>query len=265
MMKKQNHRKIKDFVISTILFIMSTMPVRAQGAPVIDAAHILETIHNGYQMYQSVLNSIKQVEYAYVTTQAQLKQLQQLDMSEIKSFSDAVSYVDKQIDFVRKTENRFKAISVEVGGKKVPISQFYRLPGEAIDMVVNDMTSDMSDWEKARAWSHYGLNPANYAYAVAWKGRINEAAKQMTVIGDVIEENNKVAAQEMDAIMKEAEKSESNLAVLQSLTALMQILIGQQMEANRLNALNIRYQADRDMAADMPVEQKGRFSKDWIE
>ncbi|MCD1656212.1 hypothetical protein K7J14_16075 [Treponema zuelzerae] len=129
------------------LLVFFCSPLRA-NAPVIDMAHILETVHNGYQMYQSVLNSIKQVEYAYVTTQAQLKQLQQLDMSEIKSFSDAVSYVDKQIDFVRKTENRFKAISVEVGGKKVPISQFYRLPGEAIDMVENDMTSDMSDWEK---------------------------------------------------------------------------------------------------------------------
>ncbi|MCD1654501.1 hypothetical protein K7J14_07255 [Treponema zuelzerae] len=45
----------------------------------------------------------------------------------------------------------------------------------------------------------------------------------------------------------------------------MQILIGQQMEANRINALNVRYQADKDIAADMPVQQKGRFSKDWIE
>ncbi|MCD1654499.1 hypothetical protein K7J14_07245 [Treponema zuelzerae] len=99
------------------LLVFFCSPLRA-NAPVIDMAHILETVHNGYQMYQSVLNSIKQVEYAYVTTQAQLKQLQQLDMSEIKSFSDAVSYVDKQIDFVRKTENRFKAISVEVVGRK---------------------------------------------------------------------------------------------------------------------------------------------------
>jgi conjugal transfer/entry exclusion protein len=237
----------------------------AQGMPVIDAAHILESIHNGYQMYQSVMNSIKQLEYAYVSTQAQLKQLQQLDMNKIRSFTDAVSYVDKHIDFVRRTENRFKAITVTVGGKQVPISQFYRLPGEAAEMIVHDLTADMSDWEKARAWSHYGLNPANYMYTVAWKGRLNEAAKQMTVIGDVIDENNRIASQEMDAIMAEAEKSESSLAVLQSLTALMQILIGQQMEANRLNALNVRYQADRDIAADMPVDQRSRFSKDWIE
>ncbi len=237
----------------------------AQGTPVIDTAHILETIHNGYQMYQSVMNSIKQLEYAYVSTQAQLKQLQQMDMSKVRSFSDAVSYVDKHIDFLRRTENRFKAISVSVGNKRVPISQFYRLPGEAVNMIEHDMTKDMSDWEKARAWSHYGLNPANYMYMVAWKGRLNEAAKQMTVIGDVLEENRRVASQEMDAIMKEAEKSESSLAVLQSLTALMQILIGQQMEANRLNELNVRYQADRDMAADLPIEPRGRFSRDWIE
>ncbi len=264
-MKKNDKKMGKMCAITALLLVFAVMPVSAQGAPVIDAAHILESIHNGYQMYQSVMNSIKQLEYAYVSTQAQLKQLQQLDMTKIRSFTDAVSYVDKQIDFVRRTENRFKAISVEVGGKQVPLSQFYRLPGEATDMIVHDMTADMSDWEKARAWSHYGLNPANYMYTVAWKGRLNEAAKQMTVIGDVLEENRKVAAQEMDAIMEEAEKSESSLAVLQSLTALMQILIGQQMEANRLNELNARYQADRDMAADLPAEPRSRFSRDWIE
>lgn len=264
-MRNTRTKWILFFVCIVFNCILISTPVIAQVVPVIDPAHILETIHNGYQTYQSVLNSIKQLEYAYVSTQAQLKQLQQLDMNKIRSFTDAVSYVDKQIDFVRKTENRFKMITVSVGGKNVPITQFYRLPGEAVDMIVHDLTADMSDWEKARAWSRYGLNPANYMYTVAWKGRLNEAAKQMTVIGDVIEENNRIAAQEMDAIMAEAEKSESSLAVLQSLTALMQILIGQQMEANRLNALNIRYQADRDMAADLPVEQKGRYSKDWID
>ena len=253
---------IRVHLLLTLLFGIA--PLHAQMA-VIDAPHILETIYNGYQLYQSVLNSLKQIEYAYQSTQAQLKQLQQLDMTKIDSFTDAVSFVDKQIDFVRRTENRFKSISVSVGGKSVPITQFYRLPGDAVDMIERDMTSDMSEWEKARAWSHYGLNPANYMYVTAWKGRLNEAAKQMTAIGDVIAENNQKTAEEVGTIMEETGKSESNLAVLQSLAALMQILIGEQMEANRLNALAAQYTADRDMASDLPIENRATFSADWIE
>lgn len=252
------------FLVPCMCIVFSSVPAVAQMA-VFDAPHILETIHNGYQAYQSVLNSIQALEYAYVSTQAQLMQLQQLDMNKIRSFTDAVSFVDKQIDFVRRTENRFKNISVSVGGTNVPLSQFYRLPGAATEMIERDMTANMSDWEKARAWSHYGLNPANYMYTVAWKGRLNEAAKQMAVIGEVIEENNRQTAEEVGAIMGEVEKSESSLAVLQSLTALMQILIGEQMEANRLNGLNARYQSDKDMLSDLPIEPRSTYSRDWIE
>ncbi len=262
-MKLQNLSRV--FIVPCMCLALGSFSIGAQVIPVVDAPHILETIHNGYQMYQSLQNSIKDLEYAYVSTQAQLTQLQQLDMNKIRSFTDAVSFVDKQIDFVRRTENRFKAISVSVGGKNVPISQFYRLPGEASDMIVHDMTSDMSDYEKARAWSRYGMNPANYMYAVAWRGRLNDAAKQMTAIGDVIAENNKKTAEEMSVLMEETEKSESSLAVMQAMAALMQILIGEQMEANRLNALTAQYTADKDMAADKPVEPRSTFSTDWIE
>jgi len=55
------------------------------------------------------------------------------------------------------------------------------------------------------------------------------------------------------------------LAVLQSMTALMQILIGEQMEANRLNAMAQEYQHDKDMLSDMPVSSRSTFSDDWIE
>ena len=263
-MKKLSGHFTRGILSAFFCIALGQLPLCAQLAT-FDVANVLETIHNGYLMYQSVQNSIKDLEYAYQTTQAQLKQLQQLDMNKIRSFSDAVSFVDKQIDFVRKTENRFKSISVSVGGKSIPLTQFYRVPGEAVEMVVNDMTRNMSDWEKARAWSHYGLNPANYMYVKAWEGRLQESGKQLAVIKDVIAENNKKTAGEVEAIMSEAEKSESSLAVLQSLGALMQILIGEQMEANRLNALTAQYTADKDKAGDLPVPSRAQFSKDWLE
>ncbi|HHT04588.1 MAG TPA: hypothetical protein GX005_09765 [Bacteroidales bacterium] len=259
-------KRFKRLLLVLIFFVLfSFFPISAQITAVIDAPHILETVWNGYQLYQSVLNSIKQIEYAYITTQTQLKSIQKLDMNDIRSFTDAVSLVDKQINFVRTTENRFKNISVSVGGKRVPLSQFYRLPGESVDMIVHDMTAEMSDWEKARAWSHYGLHPANYMYVRTWQNRLNEGAKQLAVIRDVIQENNQKTAEEVEAITGAAEESESSLAVLQSLTALMQILIGEQMEANRLNAMSAQYTHDKDMLSATPVEPRSTFSSDWIE
>lgn len=263
-MKNWFVRSHRGLLVSLLLLVSGTLPVSA-FMPVIDAPHILETIHNGYLTYQSVQNTLQQLEYAYQTTQAQLIQLQKLDMSNISSFTDAVSFVDKQLSFVRRTEDRFKRIGVNVGGKNVPLSQFYRLPGSAVDMIKNDLTANMSDREKARAWSYYGLSPANYMYTVAIKGRLNEAAEQMTVIGDIIAENQEKTSEEVDSIMKEASKSESSLAVMQSVTAMMQVLIGQQMEANRLNALALRYQADKDVSTDLPVKPRATVSSDWLE
>lgn len=249
----------------TIFITLMILPAKAQPVAVVDAPHILETIWNGYQLYQSILNSIQQLEYAYITTQTQLKSIQQMNLKDIRSFTDAVSLIDKQINFVRTTENRFKNIGVSVGGKKVPLSQFYRIPGESVDMIVHDMTAEMSDWEKARAWSHYGLHPANYMYVRAWQNRVNEAGKQLAVINDVIAENNQKTAEEVEAIATAAEETDSSLAVLQSMTALMQILIGEQMEANRLNAMAQEYQHDKDMLSDTPVTSRSTFSDDWVE
>lgn len=255
--------KMKGICFS-VMFLFVFVPVSSQMA-VVDFPHILETIHNGYQMYQSVQNSIKQLEYAYQQTQAQLKQLQQLDFSQIQNFDDAVRLVDKQIDFVRTTENRFKSISVNVGGKNIPLTQFYRLPEEAVDMVINDLTKEMSEWEKARAWSRHGLNPANYMYVQAWKGRIEEVNKQLVVIDEVIAQNNATTAEAVEGLVRESMNNESQLAVMQSMTALLQILIGEQMEANRLNSIALRYEADKDKAQEMPVTDRARFSSDWIE
>ncbi len=260
---KISHR----FVVLVACVSLSMLPVEAQ-MPVFDAPHILETIYNGYQMYQSVQNSLKNLEYAYQTTQAQLKQLQQLRIDDIASFQDAVSFVDAQVDFVRQTENRFKSIGVNVGGKNVPLTQFYRVPFEAYNMVKDDMTANMSDWEKARAWSHYGLNPANYFYMKAMGTRLHEAQKQMAVIGDVIKQNQEKTAEKVEGLMAAAEETESSLAVLQSLTAMMQIMIGEQMEANRLNGLALQHQADKEIAADLPAPLRGnsgRVSRDWLE
>jgi len=257
-------RRMKKTICIGVLSIVWMIPVSAQQA-VVDFPHILETIHNGYLMYQSILNSIQQLDYAYQTTQMQLQQLQQLKVEDIQSFTDAVSFVDKQISFVRRTENRFKSIGVTVGGKTIPLTQFYRIPGEAEQMVINDMTQPMSDWEKARAWSYYGLNPANYFYVRAWEGRIQEASKQMSVISDVINENNEKTAQEITEIGQTANQSGSELAVLQASMAMLQILIGEQMEANRLNAMALQYQSDKDKASELPVSSKSRFSSDWYE
>jgi len=253
------------FIIPVLCMSLGT-PLFAQLAT-FDVANLLETIHNGYLTYQSVLNSIEQIKYAYESTQIQLQQIQQLKIEDIQSFTDAVNYVDKQVDFVRQTENRFKSISMNVGGTNIPLTEFYKAPGAAYDMVKDNMTAKMSDWEKARAWSHFGLNPANYFYLKAWGGRIEEASKQLVVVEEVIKENNQKTAKEVKEIADKANQSGSELAVLQASMAMLQILIGEQQEANRLTASALQYQATKDKAGELPAQDNSnihRVSRDWL-
>lgn len=222
-----------------LITLISMASITAQAA-VIDVPHIVETVHNGYKLYQSVENAIEQTKYAYETAKAQIDNMRMLDLSNLEPWQwpqAAVSWADQQIDFVRRTENQLKSIGVTVNGKKIPLSQIYRLPGEALDGLVDDLTRDMSEWEKQRAWSRLGLHPANYRYVKELTKRAEATRAQIAVIDEVIKENQAKEKERIDKLVAEANENPSQTGMNQVIMALLQAMIGEQQEANRLNAL----------------------------
>ena len=147
-----------------------------------DFLHMLETIHNGAQMYQQIQNEIKELEYDYQSTKAQIKSLQQLNPSDIHSFTEAVEAVDVNLTFLRNTEDTLTNYRVSLGNTSYNLAEIYKIPGGVYSEVYDAWNSDLSDEDKARIWSYYGLDPRNYAYTQTWKKRISGASKQLSIL-----------------------------------------------------------------------------------
>jgi len=173
-----------------VLVILSTLIATNVFATVFvnDFMHMLETIHNGFQIYQQIQNEIKQLEYQYESTKAQLKSLQQLDPSEIDSFSDAVEMVDDNLTFLRNTEQTLTSYQITMGNGSYSLADIYKIPGGVYSEINDSLTSNLSDEDKARIWSYYGLDPKNYYYTQTWKKRINDASQQLNIMAQQVKD-----------------------------------------------------------------------------
>jgi hypothetical protein len=260
---------MKTSFVKTVLLIMvlltgvNILPAAAQGYPVIDMAHILESIYNGYQIYQNVQNTLQGLIYSYESTKAQLQQLKNFDYSSINSFTDMVRFVDRQLTFMRQTEYRLNNMRVRVGGKAIPLKSMYELPGAIYESQRDLWTREMTDAEKARAWSHYGLQPVNYYYAQTWKERITEAAQELSAIADGAEENMESSAKEVDDLSARSRESDSTVALLQANIEMQRILAGELMKMNYQLSLAGRLQGDQAMQ-NQQVPQRMTVSSDFL-
>lgn len=203
-------------MIMILVMICLVFSGSSQAALVVDIPHILESIHNGYQMYQQVMNTIKQIEYQYEQTKAQLQQLQNFDISSIDSFTDAVSFVDRNLTFMRNTENNLKNFRVNIGDGSYDLLSLYKIPGGIFDEQVDLWTTEMSEEEKARAWSHYGLDPRNYAYTQVWKGRITDGAQKLASLAGSVETQMEENDRAVEQITGQLQNTESTNGLLQA-------------------------------------------------
>jgi hypothetical protein len=255
--------KMKAIVAAAMLEFAGIVPVSAQGAPVIDVSHILESIYNGYQIYQNVQNTLQSLVYTYESMKAHLQQLKEFDYSSLDSFRDVVTFVDRQLNFMRVTENRLNSMHVTVGGKSIPLKNIYELPGEIVEQQTDLWTREMSEDEKARAWSRYGLRPANYRYAQTWKKRITEASKQLAALADGAEENLEESAKEVEEISKKSRESDGTVALLQANVEMQRVLAGQLMQMNYQLSVAGQLQGDQAMKEEY-MPQRLPVSSDFL-
>jgi hypothetical protein len=226
-------------------------------------AHILETVYNGYQIYQDVQNTLQGLIYTYETMKAQLQQIRKFDYSSLNSFTDIVRFVDRQLTFARQTENRLNNMRVRVGGKSIPLKSMYELPGAIVESEKEFWAREMTEQEKAYAWSHYGLQPVNYYYAQTWKARINDAAQQLAALSDGAEENMETSAREVEDIASKSRDSDGTVALLQANVEMQRVLAGQLMQMNYQMSLAGRLQGDQAMQSQQ-INQRMKVSSDFL-
>jgi ABC-type phosphate transport system auxiliary subunit len=259
-------KKIRAVLAAAVLAAAGAVPAGAQGYPVIDVAHILESIYNGYQIYQNVQNTLQQLVYSYESMKAHLQQLKTFDYHSLNSFTDAVRFADRQLNYVRNMENRFSNMRVPVGRKSVPLKRIYELPEAAEEMISEEIdfwSREMTEAEKARAWSHYGLRPVNYHYAQTWKRRVRDAAQQLAVLADAAEENMESSAREVEEITAGARESDSTVALLQANIEMQRVLAAQLMQMNYQLSAAGRLQSDQTMKEGR-IPQRMPVSSDFL-
>lgn len=170
---------MKKKILMMLCFMCCGFFLSAQASLVMDVPHLLETVRNGYQMYEQIQTMIKQLEYQYESTKAQIQSLQQLDPSDISSFRDAVKYTDKHLTFLRNTENNLRNMRISMGNNSYSLFDLYKAPGGVWEDMVDLWTREMTQAEKERAWAYYGLDPRNYRYVQVWQTRIADTAQKL--------------------------------------------------------------------------------------
>ena len=234
-------------IMVTVLFFTR---VTAQGWPVIDIAHILETIHLGLQTYQQVQNTIKQLEYQYRQTQMQLQNLQAMDFGGIDGVTDAIGYIDKNLSFLRNTENRLKNIRVQAGKNSYNLASMYKTPGGMFDEMIDLWTRELSDYEKARIYSRYGLDPRNYMYVQTWKHRVQDGAKRIAALADDAEKQFEENGKEVEAIAERSRKADSTVALLQANNELQRKIHEELQMLSYTTKITANMLADKAMAEE---------------
>ena len=231
-----------------MLYCVMQLSLSAQGQPVIDIAHILETIHIGMQQYQQVQNTIKQLEYQYRQTKMQLQNLQTMDFSNINSITDAVSFVDKNLTFLRTTENRLKNTRVQIGKGSYDLASMYKTPDGVFREMSDLWTRDLTKEEKARIYSRYGLDPKNYYYMQAWNSRIQDGAKKIAALAGDAEKQFEENGKEVEALAEKSRSSDSTVALLQTQNELLRNLHKELQMLSYTTKMSANMMADKAMA-----------------
>ena len=241
---------MKKKLVLTMMMSALLFSRAAADFPVIDIVHILETIHVGLQTYQQVQNTIKQLEYQYRQTQMQLQNLQAMDFGDIDGVTDAIGYIDRNLSFLRNTENRLKNIRIQAGKNSYNLASMYRTPGGMFDEMADLWTRELSDYEKAKIYSRYGLDPRNYLYVQTWKHRVQDGAKRIAALADDAEKQFEENGKEVEAIAEKSRNADSTVALLQANNELQRKIHEELQMLSYTTKITANMLADKAMAEE---------------
>ena len=88
---------------------------------------------------------------------------------------------------MRTTEDTLRNYRVTVGDNSYDLLSIYKIPEGVVTETEDKWNAKLSDDDKARIWSYYGLDPRNYMYVQTWKKRISKAAQKIAAMSDSIQ------------------------------------------------------------------------------
>lgn len=224
---------VKRLIALVTLLIWLPSVAMAQYA-VFDPTNWLTAIDTLYSSYDTVMNTIKQVEQAYQQYQFYLEQAKSWKLDEIQwdgdldfrdEIKDVTRSVNKQLTNLRKMDEIFTTKQYSVGGTTFTVADLVGNGREDRDLetVIKNIGSEFKDsWDYAASalvdglsekerraiWQKYGISPRNYTYMQQKKMMLNEVTSRIIAS----------ATEEAIALQTEADMALANAVVEQGTT-----------------------------------------------
>jgi hypothetical protein len=225
----------------------SLMAITHADQAIYYAQSIASAVENAVNTYNQFQNMLRAEERA-------IKNLS--GVADVKSLDDFMSWYDRQLYLEKEAENRFKNMSVKVGGKKYNIDRIADLPEAMKSEYIDYWDNEFSEAQRREAWLNLGLSPANYAYVQAWEAQEKDLVKTLLVKKNIQNEENKKATERnkgmLDKIAEDKNKPEEEKMGEKELLSMLVELFA---DSNRV----ARQQAYDDAEAkekDIVTEQK---------
>jgi hypothetical protein len=196
---------------------------------------------------------------------------------DIKSWSDFMSWYNRQLYMEKQTMDMFKNANISIGNKNYSL---YDLEGivDAVDnKYVDYWNREFTDQQRKEMWLGLGLTPANYAYVQPFREKARELSREAFYASDI---QNEWYVRNMERNNERQTKiaADKNLAEEDQMgeKEVMQLLLESSMENNKLlndmammQAKQLEMQAtqyyleqtepDVPVFSDWPVDGFGQF------
>ena len=166
----------------------------------------VQAAHNTYQQVQAALR-------------AEWRALDNLrGITSVNSFSDFMSWYNRQLDLERYRDQRMDNIRIRIG------NNYHRL--RDIENIRDDIRTSygraywergLTDTERRAMWLNLGLSPANWAYQNTWADRETNLFERQMLRRGVLEEENRFARARQARLAEEMMADDTTERALQQI------------------------------------------------
>lgn len=224
-------RKKLIAVYLLIVVGFSRETVFATGYPVFDVSGWLAAIDQVYKQYETVMNTVTQIENQYNMIKQQVERAKAIDWSNItfdgdfdirNDIRDATKRVNRLLTSARNIKHLMTTPSISCGNVKYSIAElvgvgnsgnddlwennknlltackdYSHFMQESMNNTIKGLTDGLTDEQRKAIWAKYGISPRNYAFV---QQSVNAVKKQCSeILAQCSDEARKIKLEEIAA------------------------------------------------------------------
>ena len=221
---------MKKFItVLLLVFLIGTKVEVSANMPVIDTTNILAFLSSILVVIDNLEATIQTVENNWNKLQNTYKQFEAFDFGELwqgdnfrdrfrNSLNYTMGYVNKMNNVQRRLESMINTRNMEIAGVNFSLGDLVMNPAETIGSVGIATTRmvavdpwQMSDNDKMRFWSQYGLDPGTYRRLNAAKDFLHESTFNAIVMAAARTEQREADEEEIVDLMVAGMTEESEM------------------------------------------------------